>query len=174
MVREAGYLSHIVDVAPNHSGIVMGMACSVSVVPSIMSNMIPQVGVRALLARSARVPSDVSRRPSNRGKEGSRSISRRRRRRRRRRRCRRHRRRYRRLRSLSRARARVSLSSSLALSSRRRRRRRRRRHRQGAFHTLVLELNGAWSFMFAVCSFFLIAGCSVFVMGSTDDSAWLN
>ena len=127
MVREAGYLSHIVDVAPNHSGIVMGMACSVSVVPSIMSNMIPQVGVRALLARSARVPSDVSRRPSNRGKEGSRPIS-----------------------------------------------RRRRRHRQGAFHTLVLELNGAWSFMFAVCSFFLIAGCSVFVMGSTDDSAWLN
>ena len=86
LAPKAGYLSHIVDVAPNHSGIVMGMACSVSVLPSIMSNMIPQ----------------------------------------------------------------------------------------GAFHTLMLELNGAWSFMFAVCSFFLIGGSAVFVMGSTDDSAWLN
>ena len=41
-------LVHIVDVAPNHSGIVMGMACSVSVLPSFMSNMIPQV-CRAVL-----------------------------------------------------------------------------------------------------------------------------
>ena len=48
LAPKAGYLSHIVDVAPNHSGIVMGMACSVSVLPSIMSNMIPQV-CRAVL-----------------------------------------------------------------------------------------------------------------------------